>query len=730
MSNLKKVKILHTTMSLDIGGAETHIVELTKYLNNDDYEILVASNGGVYVELLEEAGIKHFKVPLYTKNPFKVLASYFGLKRIIRQENIDIVHAHARIPAFISGIICRRQGKVIVTTTHGRFKVNWLLRKISNWGNKSIAVSEDLKDYLLKEYNYSEEDVYLSVNGIDTEVFKPDSNQVDIVGSAAKRNIVHVSRLDSETSRVCEYLIELAPDLHKMDSGIRIIVAGGGTELKRLRDAATEVNARLGFTMIDMIGPVSDIPKLLDKADMFVGISRAFLEAMNYQIPMILAGNPGMMGLLSQDMLAACEHHNFTCRDEEPLDRDKLLKALQAGLDSSSADNSWMRTYIEMNYSVAKMAEPYDRLYKDFMNQPRRYVIAGYYGYSNSGDDALLDSTCRDIHNYNNDNDITILTNAAIDRDAHYMARSIYRFNFLKVLSAIRNADILIMGGGTLLQDTTSSRSIWYYLAIIWMANCFKKKTYLYANGIGPIYRPYNRWLTRLIANNIDIITLRENQSGEELKRLGIERPYIQVTADPVFSLPFDEPRDISGYLQRSGIDISKPYCTAIFRSWKDDSQFIDKLALVCDYVKQTYDLQILFIPMKYPSDKKIAGNVMEHMTEESCLLEDKCDVQTLVEIIGSGTLSLSMRLHGILYSALKHVPVVGFSYDVKINYYTSVLDMPLIEDVMNINTDEALEAVDHIMSNYEETKTILEKKLIIQKQESHNNAILLRNLF
>ena len=103
----KKYKILMTTMGLNIGGAETHIVELTKELKKRGYDVMVASNGGVYVDELTEAGIKHFDVPLNTRNIGKMYKSLKLLKKIVSEENVDIVHSHARIPGFVTGILHR-----------------------------------------------------------------------------------------------------------------------------------------------------------------------------------------------------------------------------------------------------------------------------------------------------------------------------------------------------------------------------------------------------------------------------------------------------------------------------------------------------------------------------------------------------------------------------------------------------------------------------------------------
>lgn len=90
-----------TLMGLDIGGAETHVVELSKELKKQGYDIIVASNGGVYEQELAEAGIRHYKVPMNQRNVMKMMKSYMLLKKIIRKEKPDIVHSHARIPGFI-----------------------------------------------------------------------------------------------------------------------------------------------------------------------------------------------------------------------------------------------------------------------------------------------------------------------------------------------------------------------------------------------------------------------------------------------------------------------------------------------------------------------------------------------------------------------------------------------------------------------------------------------------
>ncbi|MFO7610891.1 MAG: glycosyltransferase, partial [Clostridia bacterium] len=109
-------KILIAAMALDIGGAETHVFELAKKLASYGHRVWVVSNGGVFVREIEKAGVRHIKVPLHTKSPGSLITSYRMLRKIIVRDCIDIVHAHARIPAFLCSILCKELNVPFVTT--------------------------------------------------------------------------------------------------------------------------------------------------------------------------------------------------------------------------------------------------------------------------------------------------------------------------------------------------------------------------------------------------------------------------------------------------------------------------------------------------------------------------------------------------------------------------------------------------------------------------------------
>ena len=113
------MKILMATMGLDIGGAETHIVELSKELKHRGHEIAVVSNGGVYVPEITAAGIRHYEAPLHRRTLSDMRRSLAVLREVIRTEKPDVVHAHARIPAFLCGRLQKSMGFPFVTSCHG-----------------------------------------------------------------------------------------------------------------------------------------------------------------------------------------------------------------------------------------------------------------------------------------------------------------------------------------------------------------------------------------------------------------------------------------------------------------------------------------------------------------------------------------------------------------------------------------------------------------------------------
>ncbi len=365
-------KILLATMSFDIGGVETHILELAIGLKKAGYRPIVVSNGGVFEASLREAGIKHYKAPLHSKNVKNMWRSYWLLKKIIVRERIDVVHAHARIPAFILGFLHRQMGFPFVTSVHALFNTTPLYRLNSNWGEACIAVSEDLKQYLISCYKIDPSDIIVTINGVDTEKFCRDIDFSDIVREFrldTNRTIIgHVSRLDRERSLVARYLVSIARDIYKRFPNSLLLIVGDGEDFNLISRLADDVNRSLGFRFVIMTGARTDINKFIAVSDVFVGVSRAVLEAMSCEKPSIIAGNEGYIGVFSRSNLAVARNSNFTCRGERPSSprelRDDLFYLLSSSPEFRLDIGAFSREVILSDYSVTRMTRDNIKLYK------------------------------------------------------------------------------------------------------------------------------------------------------------------------------------------------------------------------------------------------------------------------------------------------------------------------------------------------------------------------------
>jgi len=362
-------------MRLDIGGAETHIVELAKGLSREGFNVIAASAGGVYEKELTQSGIKVYHVPLDNKKPHNVIKAYFLLKNIIEENSIDLVHAHARIPGFICGLLHKRMGFPFVTTAHGTWKTGYGLRYITNWGQKTVAVSEDIRKYLLDNYKIKDKDIKVTINGIDTDKFSSGIDCSDVMDELDLKpediKIVYISRFDSDRSYIINKLLEVIPELSSSIPNLKVIMVGSGNILDSIKEKTREINNMTGQDTIIVTGSRTDINKFTALADLFIGFGRSSLEALSAGKPLILAGNEGYIGILNENSLDDAVKSNFSGRGKSKADskslKDDILKVLSLSGEERKALGDFGRSVIENRYSVRKMVQDNMEVYAQLL---------------------------------------------------------------------------------------------------------------------------------------------------------------------------------------------------------------------------------------------------------------------------------------------------------------------------------------------------------------------------
>ncbi|MBC7766202.1 MAG: glycosyltransferase, partial [Hyphomonadaceae bacterium] len=359
----KKPRILLALMGLNIGGVETHVVELAHGLQKEGYEPIVVSNGGVYVKSLEEINIKHYCVPLINKKPKNLIKSYYMLKNIILDEKIDLVHAHARIPAFVLGKLHRRMKFPFVTTAHWVFVTNFWLKRLTDWGQVTLAVSNDIRTYLMKKYDVPAKQIKVTINGISTDKFTGSIDTKNIEKEFSidsdKQHIVYMSRLDEDRSLVAHHVLDIADEVCAVYPNVDFIIVGSGNDYQNIVKKAALVNEKIGRRAIIMTGARTDVNAFVALAKVFIGVSRSALEAMAAKKPVIIAGNEGYMGIFDKSKLQAAQLSNFTCRGEAMADAEMLASDIFSLLELSDEERTALGEFgkqvVSEHYSISKM---------------------------------------------------------------------------------------------------------------------------------------------------------------------------------------------------------------------------------------------------------------------------------------------------------------------------------------------------------------------------------------
>lgn len=327
-------------------------------------------------------------------------------------------------------------------------------------------------------------------------------------------------------------------------------------------------------------------------------------------------------------------------------------------------------------------------------------VISGYYGSKNGGDEAMLAAMLEVLRE-----EIPNLNATVISIDPEYTKRrhnvdSVKRPDICSIIKKIRAADLLISGGGSLLQNVTSGRSLYYYLTIIFFALLFGRKVMLYAQGIGPIRGTLAHKLMNLIINRVDLITVRDRGSLEELSRLGITRPKIFCTADPVLAIKpaaLDIGKKI---LARHSIATDGKFIGVAIRHWLDWENFRHELSDALDRLTIATGAKIIFLPMKFPEDIKAARSTAELMKNPPVVLDEEFTTQEILSLVGCMNVLIGVRLHALIFAGVMNVPMLGISYDPKIErFLDSIGEKPLgtLADVTNQKIfDETIKKFSH----------------------------------
>lgn len=351
-----------------------------------------------------------------------------------------------------------------------------------------------------------------------------------------------------------------------------------------------------------------------------------------------------------------------------------------------------------------------------------RIVLSGYYGFDNAGDEALLTAIVREIKRFKPDAEFTVLSgNPKRTSDVHGI-RAVSRINPWVLLREIKKADLVLSGGGSLLQDVTGPLSIPYYLGIVALAKMLRKPVAFYAQGVGPVNGWLGKVLIRTVVNRVDLITLRDADSERLLKSLGVTKPPLVVTADPVFSL-FPTPEQVEmgkNILSQMGLKERQVVGMAL-RDWHPEGE--RSLAAMSDLLAGK-GYEILFIPFQYSEDLRVLQRVESYMLATPHFLTKQISSGELMGLVSNLQVLVGMRLHSLIFASVAGVPFAGIAYDPKVLSFLELFGERPLNEGRDMDPYEAAVRVELMLKERDERSLKIKEKIAKLKEKSRQTAM------
>lgn len=364
------MKILLLVPSLNAGGVETGTIDLSTSLAKKGHDVVVVSSGGVLVAELDASTVKHIALPIHKKSLLTFL-QVGALAKIIREENIDVVHAQSRVPAWVAYYACKKTAVPFVTSCHGYYSANFA-SKIMAAGERVIVISEVIAQHMRQAFGVPQEKIRLVYRGVDLSRYPYQSGKYE---AAAKTfRIANIARLtplkgQKEFIKAIKIVAEKIPALEVwlVGSGDK---PGYEAELKAL---ARELKLE---NIVKFLGRRSDIPEILKTADLLV-LSTKTPEAFGRVI--IEAGAVGT---------TVCASHIGGIAEIIEDGKDGTLfetnnaKAMAHAIIRTAQDRNLLKRYsqdlrkkVEEKFSLERMTDETLAVYREVVRKKRILVI-------------------------------------------------------------------------------------------------------------------------------------------------------------------------------------------------------------------------------------------------------------------------------------------------------------------------------------------------------------------
>lgn len=377
-------------------------------------------------------------------------------------------------------------------------------------------------------------------------------------------------------------------------------------------------------------------------------------------------------------------------------------------------------------------------------------IIFGSFHGNNKGDEAILQSMLKQLGALFVNAQFTVPSQNPSYIRKTYNVKSFKFQSILAIIFSVFKSDLVILGGGGIIYDINyhtlfnyKKCQLLFWLGFVLIAKIFQKTVVYYAIEVGPLETFLGRFLTKKISNSVDLIIVRNSRSIENLYASGITKPPIVLTSDSALTLqPINSTTSqrilINEYFHSS--NNSHLVGISVRRSrFMVDEKLISIFSKLSDYLIETFDVDIAFIPMNINDDRTLSEKVIANVKNSNrvFLINGNHTPSELMGLIGEMDMVLCMRLHSLILSTCMNVPSVGFCYDPKIKSYLNSINQELNSIYLSISPNNRVEVdlsacekiLSHVWINRENVKRTLKPNVDMQKEKSQESALLVKEL-
>ncbi|MFH1093634.1 MAG: GT4 family glycosyltransferase PelF [Candidatus Omnitrophota bacterium] len=367
------MNILQILPELESGGVERGTVDLADALVKSGHKSVVVSAGGRLVKDLEAASSIHYTMPVHRKSLLSILWCVGKLRKIIEKEDIDIVHARSRVPAWIAFFATMSTKAELVTTCHGYYSKHFF-SAVMGWGRRVIVISQIIGRHMIHDFGLEKGKIRLIYRGVDLNEFKFEEKEI----KPAKRQKVIgiIGRITPLKGHI--HFIKALPGIFSEFPQAKVLIIGEAPKhkdqyLNELKKMIEDLNLT---QRVSFLGNVKNIPGILKKLDLLVlatttqeAFGRVVIEAGAMGVPVLATKVGGVVEIIEHEKEGLLvEPANASAIADAAV---RLLKDRK--LSDECSRN--LRKKVEDNFSLEVLVQKTIDVYKEVLNKKRILVI-------------------------------------------------------------------------------------------------------------------------------------------------------------------------------------------------------------------------------------------------------------------------------------------------------------------------------------------------------------------